>query len=79
MKRDKNWILWPLFTITKFVKHIHTDRRTWQLYEKPGPVGGVSENLFKFQFIVFFGTIQSSNYAIQINMLQFSQALVIVI
>ena len=24
--------------------HIHTDRQTWQLYDRPGPEGQVGEN-----------------------------------
>ena len=37
-------ILWPLPTITTFG---HTDRQTWQLYDRPGLKGRIGKNTKK--------------------------------
>ena len=39
MKKDKNLILQPLLTMTPFVTDKNTHKKTWRLYDQPGPMG----------------------------------------
>ena len=61
MKKDKNMILCSLLTIATFMTDKHTNRRSWGLYDQPGPdVNEVDEHILnhesfrKYQHIGYF-------------------------